>query len=79
MHLGESVSHSLWEAASLIDFRLNIHKIIRWEEEEFWKKKDPVLLFEKVLEDEGILDAQGLKIVANEQKAEVGDAVIGQV
>lgn len=45
------------------------------EEEEAWRKKDPILLFGKVLEEKGLLDARGLKAVADGQEAIVNGAV----
>ena len=45
------------------------------EEEEAWKEKDPILLFGKVLEEKGLLDAQGASTVADEQEEIVDKAV----
>lgn len=45
------------------------------EEEEAWKKKDPILLFGRVLEADGVLDEQGRKTVADEQEEIVNETV----
>lgn len=45
------------------------------EEEEFWGKKDPVVLFGKVLRDKGLLDTAGMKTVEDEARARVEEAV----
>ncbi len=45
------------------------------EEEKAWRKKDPILLFGKVLEEKGLLDTRSLKAVADGQEAIVNEAV----
>jgi TPP-dependent pyruvate/acetoin dehydrogenase alpha subunit len=45
------------------------------EEEQAWKKKDPIVVFGKVLEADGVLDEQGRRTAADEQEKAVDDAV----
>jgi TPP-dependent pyruvate/acetoin dehydrogenase alpha subunit len=45
------------------------------EEEEAWRKRDPIPLFGKVLEEKGLLDARGANAVADEQEEIVNEAV----
>ncbi len=45
------------------------------EEEEAWKKRDPILVFGKTLDADGALDEQGRRAVADEQEKAVDDAV----
>jgi pyruvate dehydrogenase E1 component alpha subunit len=42
---------------------------------EEWKKKDPIMLYEKKLVKEGVLDEKGLQKVRDEIKKEVDEAV----
>jgi 2-oxoisovalerate dehydrogenase E1 component alpha subunit len=45
------------------------------EEVEEWRKKDPILRFEKYLTEAGVLDDAGLESVREEAKADVADGV----
>ncbi len=45
------------------------------EEEEFWSKRDPIVLFGKVLSDKGLLDTAGMKTAEDEARARIEEAV----